>query len=222
MNRRRSRRPSRYDLDLLDLLGAQRAQVGEQLLGLHAQFAVVDIDLRARLAVYRDLLVVDPNARCAFQQLDAVLADRRRCVGHVDHEAVCLAADELRLDHHAFDPGRRAFHHDLAQVVVLLDPHLPHDGVEPEVLYRQGILARRHFQHEAARVVGGHARHLVAAFQQHDRSVLHGLSLFVHHAALGRIDAGCECVCGGQRQYYDEEDKFFHTILLLFVICTAF
>lgn len=150
MNRRRSRRRRRYDLDLLDLLGAQRAQVGEQLLGLHAQFAVVDIDLRARLAVYRDLLVVDPNARCAFQQLDAVLADRRRGVGHVDHEAVGLAADELRLDHHAFDPGRRAFHHDLAQVVVLLDPHLPHDGVEPEVLYRQGILARRHFQHEAA------------------------------------------------------------------------
>ena len=37
-------------------------------LQVHAQFAVVDIDLRARLAVYRDLLVVDPNARCAFQQ----------------------------------------------------------------------------------------------------------------------------------------------------------
>ena len=49
----------------------------------------------------------------------------------------CHEPDELRLDHHAFDPGRRAFHHDLAQVVVLLDPHLPHDGVEPEVLYRQ-------------------------------------------------------------------------------------
>ena len=51
------------------------------------------------------------------------------------------AADELRLDHHAFDPGRRAFHHDLAQVVVLLDPHLPHDGVEPEVAIGQTMIA---------------------------------------------------------------------------------
>ena len=92
-----------HHLDFLNLLGPQRAQVGEQLLGLHAQLAVVDEDLRAALAVDGYLVVAHPDARRLFEQLDAVAPDGRGGVGHVDHEAVGFAADELRLDGHPFD-----------------------------------------------------------------------------------------------------------------------
>ena len=40
-----------HDLYFLNLLGPERPQVGQQLFRLHAQFAVVDVDLRAALAV---------------------------------------------------------------------------------------------------------------------------------------------------------------------------
>lgn len=222
MNRRRSRRRRRYDLDLLDLLGAQRAQVGEQLLGLHAQFAVVDIDLRARLAVYRDLLVVDPNARCAFQQLDAVLADRRRGVGHVDHEAVGLAADELRLDHHAFDPGRRAFSSRSRP-----GRCSPRPAPAARRGRTRGIVPTGYTRPKALSARSGPCRRwpcpppgrcLSAA-----RPWRTPRPVPVRPPRGPRPDrCGLRMRLRRPAQYYDEEDKFFHTILSLFVICTAF
>ena len=211
-----------HDLDFLDVVGAQRTQVGQQLRRFHAQLAVVDVHLRTALAVDRDLLVVHPYARSALQQFDAILADRRRGVGHIDDKAVGLAADQLRLDHHALDLRRGAFQHDVAQIVVRIDAHLPQDGIETQILDREGVFARRDLQLETSGVVGRHAGHLLAAPEQYHRRILHGLSLRVHDAASGRIHAGRYCVRRSHCEQQDKEDKFFHNILRLIVICVAF
>ena len=207
-----------HDLDLLNLLGPERPQVGEQLFGLHAQLPVVDVDLRTALAVDRNLLAVDPDAGGAFQQFHAVLADGRRGVGHVDHEPVRLAPHQPGLHHHALDAGRRGPHHEVAQIVIQLHAHRLGHGVEPEELDLQRVAARRGFQLETPLGVGRAARHLFGAFQQYDRCIFDGISLLVHHAARRGVEAGCREPACGRGQDDDEEDQFFHNILL----CTLF
>ena len=66
------------------------------------------------------------------------------------------------------------------------------------------------------------AGHLLAAPEQHHRRILHGLPLLVHDAAAGRIHAGRCCVRRSHCEQQDKEDKFFHNILRLIVICVAF
>lgn len=189
-----------HHLDFLNLLGPQRAQVGEQLLGLHAQLAVVDEDLRAALAVDGYLVVAHPDARRLFEQLDAVAPDGRGGVGHVDHEAVGFAADELRLDGHPFDLGRRGAERQVAQFAVGGELHVAVDGFVADILDAEVVLARRDAQFEATLLVGGHPRHLLFVAQQHDGGVCHGIALFVDHAASGREHAGREELREGEHQ----------------------
>jgi len=122
----------------------------------------------------------------------------------------------------ALDLRRGAFQHDVAQIVVRFDAHLPQNGIETQILDREGVFARRDLQLEASVVVGRHAGHLLAAPEQHHRRILHGLPLLVHDAAAGRIHAGRCCVRRSHCEQQDKEDKFFHNILRLIVICVAF
>ena len=171
------------------------------------QFAVVDVDLRARFPVDRYFLAVDPDARRQFEQFDAVLADRSRGVGHVHHETVGFAPDQLSRHHHLVDAGRRTFQREVAQVVALFHAHLPGQRFVAQVEYRKGVVARRNLQREAAFGVGGHAGYLFAVLQQHDRGIFHGLALFGHHAARGRVEL-CRCgfgCKGGCRQCDDQK-----------------
>ena len=208
-----------HDLDFPNLLGPERPQVGQQLFGLHAQLPVVDVDFRAAFAVDRDFFAVDPDAGRPFEQFDAVLADGRRGVGHIDHEAVRLAPHQLSLHHHALDAGGRGPHHEYAQIVVRLHAHRFRHGVEPEELNLQRVVARCGLQFEPSPGVGRPARHLLCAFQQHDRRIFDGVALFVHHAPRRRAETGRgESACD-RSQNDDEEDCSFHNILfcILFV-----
>ena len=186
-------------------------QVGEQLLGLHAQFAVVDEDLRAALAVDRDPLAVDPDAGRPFEQFGAVLSDGRGGVRHVYHEAVGLAADQLRLHLDALDLRGRGLEDDVAQIVAVGDADRARRRFEAEILHRERVGARGDLQREAPFVVGDRAGSLLRAAEQHDGGPLYGGALFVDDATRYGGGPGRRKLRNGRSQCHDEEDDAFHT-----------
>ena len=195
-------------LDLLDLRGAQRAQVGEQPFGLHAQFALAHEDLRSRLAVDRDLVVGDPDARSRFEQLHAVLADGRGGVGHVHDVAVGLAPDELRLDDHPFDRRGGALQHDVAQVGRAGgDAHRTLLRLVAERLDRERVRPLGSLQREAAVAAGGRAGRLFAVAQQHDGGEFHAVAAFVRRAARQGGGAGGKAAVQPEDQGADEKQE---------------
>lgn len=210
-----------YHLDLLDLLGAQRAQVGGQLFGFEPQLAVVDEYLRAALAVDRDLLVVDPYAGCPFEQFDAVLADGGRGVGHIHHKPVGFAPYQPGLDHDPLDLRRAAFHHEIPQIVLLFDLHLLRQGLVAEILDAERVVARRGLQLEATLAVGGHSGNLLRILQQYDGRILHGFALFIHHASLRGKQPGRKSPLCRKGHHHNPGNQCFHTILLFSVFCRA-
>lgn len=134
--RRRSRRRRGDHLDLADILCPQRTKVAHQLAALHAELPVVDVNLRAGGAVDGNLLVVDPHPRRLLQQVDPVLADRRRRIGHVHYETVGFAAYQSGLDHHAADLGRRGRKGENSQGRAVRDAHLLRKGFVADKLYQ--------------------------------------------------------------------------------------
>ena len=123
-------------LDLADILCPQRTKVAHQLAALHAELPVVDVNLRAGGAVDGNLLVVDPHPRRLLQQVDPVLADRRRRIGHVHYETVGFAAYQSGLDHHAADLGRRGRKGENSQGRAVRDAHLLRKGFVADKLYQ--------------------------------------------------------------------------------------
>ena len=106
-------------------------------------------------------------------------------------------------------------------MVLLLHAHRLFHGVESEVLNQKRVFAGSCFQREASFCVGGHAGHLLGSFQQDDRCVFDGFSLFVHHAALGRIDAGWECVCAAKSRVAAAASVTIRRISLFIIFCFA-
>ena len=145
-----------------------------------------------------------------FEEFDSVLTDGGGGVCDVDDEAVGLASHELCGDDDAFDPGGGAVEDDLSEVVVLFDADDALHGVEPEVLDLKGVLAGSDLQFEPAVGVGGHSDDLLGSFEEYDRGVFDGLSLFVDDAP----DSGAElcglCRRGGCGESHDQEDPLFH------------
>ena len=103
-------------------------------------------------------------------------------------------------------------------MVLLLHAHRLFHGVESEVLNQKRVFAGSCFQRETSFGVGGHAGHLLGSFQQDDRCVFDGFSLFVHHAARRGAEMRRKEPGRGRCERYDKEDQSFHNILF----CTLF
>ena len=103
-------------------------------------------------------------------------------------------------------------------MVFLLHAHRLFHGVESEVLNQERVFAGSCFQRETSFGVGGHAGHLFGSFQQDDRCVFDGFSLFVHHAARRGAEVRRKEPGRGRCERYDKEDQSFHNILF----CTLF
>ena len=200
----------RDDFDFLDLLGPQRLEVAQQLVGFHAQFAVVDVDFRARFAVDRNLVAVHPDARCQLERFDAVPAEHRRGVGYVDHEAVGFAADKLGAYYHIVDLRGGGVECQVAQVGRRFDAHLAFQRLESDEPDGEGVVARRNFQREAALGVGRCACGLQPVLQQNHRREFHGVALLCHHTARGRVVLRPEGPQNGHYYNHDEGGQFFH------------
>ena len=200
-----------YDLDFLNLLGAQRAQVGEQLFVVHLQFAVVDEDFRAAFAVDGDLLAVDPDAGGLFEQIDAVLAERCRGVCHVDDEPVVFAAHETGRDDDILDPGCGASEDEVTQIVVRFDADRLPEWFESQELDLEGVLSGGGLQSETPFGVGCHAGHLSALPDQDDRGIFDGLPLLVDDASVSRAESGGRSL-DGVDDHHDPKDPLFHAL----------
>ena len=111
--------------------------------------------------------------------------------------------------------------HDLYFLNLLgpeLHAHRLFHGGESEVLNQERVFAGSCFQRETSFGVGGHAGHLFGSFQQDDRCVFDGFSLFVHHAARRGAEMRRKEPGRGRCERYDKEDQSFHNILF----CTLF
>ena len=181
----------RYDLDLLHVVVLEVAQVVEQLLVGVSQLAVVDIDLRSRLAVDRNLVVVYEYTRRGLQQLHAVLAYRRGHVGHVHHETVGLAPYDLRLDLDPLDLDGRTLHPECAEIAGPLYYDMAVYGFITKKLDYEIVFAVGYVHAEFAVVVGSGPGNLVVALHGYYRGVCNRFTFFVfNRSGYGRLLCG--------------------------------
>lgn len=145
-----------------------------------------------------------------FEEFDSVLTDGGGGVCDVDDEAVGLAAHELCGDDDAFDPGGGVAHDDLSEVVVLFDADDAFHGIESEILDLEGVFTGCDLQFEPSVGVGGHSDDLLGSFEEYDRGVFDGLSLFVDDAPDGGAESCGVSRRGGHGKRYDQEDPLFH------------
>ena len=104
-------------LDLLHILGIERAEVGRQVVAREVQHTFIDHNARARRTVDRDVVALHPNTGGGRKDLNAVLADRNGgVVGHVDHKAVGLAGDQSSRYDHLANRVRGGHDCDIAQI----------------------------------------------------------------------------------------------------------
>ena len=180
------------DLDFLNLLGAQRAQVGRQLLGFEPQFAVVHKDLRAAFAVDRYALVVHPDTRSPFEQLGTILSDGRRGVGHIHDETVGFAAYRTGFDDDLLHGDGCGLQGVLSRVGRYR--HLCLDSLVAEVLDCQAVGSGGSFQCEGSVVVGCRACNLPAGIEQYDGRIGDGTAVRIDDLS-GRRHRACSLRC---------------------------
>lgn len=208
----------RDDLDALDLLRFQPAQVVEQLLGGHAHFAVVDVDLDARCAVDGDLVVGEPDAGRLFEQFGAVLAERDGRACDLHDEPVGFAADETGLDDHLLHLDRRGMQYEFAQIARRID--VACERFVAEVLDRQAVPAGRDFERERPVCRGCRTRQLRFGVEQHDRGVGDGRAVRIDDPSRRRGLTGGRGVDGEggeeQEQRHTEEILFHFPVVVCF------
>ena len=106
-----------YHLDLLHVLGIERAEVGCQIVAREVQHSIIDHNACARRAIDRDLVALNPHTGGCAENLHTVFADRHGAVvGHIDHKAVGLAGNQSSRYHHLADRVRGGRDCDVAQV----------------------------------------------------------------------------------------------------------
>ena len=104
-------------LDLLHVLGIERAEICRQIVAREVQHSIIDHNACARRAIDRDLVALNPDARGCAENLHTVLADRHcAVVGHIDHKAVGLAGNQSSRYHHLTNRVRSGRDCDVAQV----------------------------------------------------------------------------------------------------------
>ena len=104
-------------LDLLHVLGIERAEVGCQIVAREVQHSIIDHNACARRAIDRDLVALNPHSRGSAENLHTVLADRHGAVvGHIDYKAVGLAGNQSSRYDHLANRVRGGRDCDVAQV----------------------------------------------------------------------------------------------------------
>ena len=109
-------------LNLLHILGIERTQVSRQIVAREVQHSLIDHNARARGAVDRDIVALNPYTRGGREDLHTIFTERHSgVVGHIDNKAIGLAGDQSSCYDHLANRVRCGCDRNVTQIGALCD-----------------------------------------------------------------------------------------------------